>query len=310
MPLNKVGGPGDLALEMDVVTATEVTGASVSPQPTPNGHSDPAMARFGAIVPVLGAHAQAGASGVALALADAAALAGLRVLLVDGADPGRSGLAGVCQVEGPSMSVGDTRAAIRIAARQLGRAAVDVRRLVGVGAPLTVAAVPKPPEWAASLAAPVDLTVVDVGWDPWRLMTGGSEIGPLAWCLAAPAATRPMLVVRPTVPSVGLAEAVIARYSLGQRRVHLAPVAGLVVTGADSWPNQVRAGLGYLLQQAAERAHFIPSDSEATVVGWTANPLPVATTTAAAGLLRVLGGRFAEAAGPPPPRRGRLLRRS
>lgn len=297
---------------MDVVDrAMEVMGGPVAPVAThrnPRGQVDPVMARFGAIVPVLGAHGQVGASGVALALADAAALVGLRVLLVDAADPGRSGLAGVCHVEGRSIVTGADRAAVRVATRYLGRVAVDVRRLVGTGLPLTVSAVPLRRQWAASVRGPVDLTVVDVGWDVWRLMTANTELGPLAWCQTGSAMVRPVLVVRPTMPSVGVAEAVIARYARGQL-VDLAPLAGLLVVGASTWPTTVVAALGHLMRQAAPHALFIPHDPNAAMHGWSTRSLPAAITTAVAGLLRGLGGRYAEAAGPPPARRSRLLRR-
>ena len=105
---------------------------------------------LGTLVPVLGAHPQAGASDIVLALADAAAMCDLRVLLIDCADPARSGLAGIAGVEGRSLSVSADKAPVRLASRLLARGAVATRRLVGDGSPLAVSAVPQPLAWAAA----------------------------------------------------------------------------------------------------------------------------------------------------------------
>ena len=59
---------------------------------------------FGAVVPVLAGSPGAGASVLAAALTDTLQLAGRCVLLVDAADPARSGLAAAASAEGPWTS--------------------------------------------------------------------------------------------------------------------------------------------------------------------------------------------------------------
>lgn len=287
---------------------------SVAPTASVTSHAgfDPAPLGLGLVVPVLGAHPQSGASGVALAMADAAAAAGLRVLVVDCADPARSGLAGVAQVEGRSTASAPGRAPVRLAQRRLPRGQVEVRRIVGEGTPLASGSVPLPPDWVTAVAAQADLTVVDLGWDLWNLMVPGTPLGPLSWCLGAASWTRPVLVVRATAPGVALAEGVLARYRLGTQRAGLVLPAALAVVGARSWPAAVAAVLGFQLHQfAAEHPPiWFPHVDEVAVGGWGPHPVSADLVRAAAALLYGLGGPVAEAIGPPAaPRRG-LLRRS
>jgi hypothetical protein len=152
------------------------------------------------LVPVLGAHSYAGTSGVALAMADAAAALGLRVLLVDCADPVRTGLAGVCGTEGASTPVPHTAVAVRVSQRMAERGGVQVRRLVAAG-PLAAAQIPPPKAWAAVAPTGFDLTVVDLGWDVWPLLTSPAELGPAWWLAAVTEQNSPVLVMRPSMSS-------------------------------------------------------------------------------------------------------------
>jgi hypothetical protein len=247
---------------------------------------DPMALGSRVVIPVLGAHQQAGASGVALTVADVAARAGLRALLVDCADPARSGLAWVCHAEGRSVGAGEGRVPIRVAVRQTSDLAqVAVRRLVGHGSPMTVEQVPVPTAWALVDPEPRDLAIVDIGWDVWRLMTASTHVGPLAWCMGPPAATFPILVMRATVASVALAEAVLVRYQSGVSRAGLVGLHGLAVVGASRWPVQARAVMGSLLGQVAPRAVFFGHDDQVAVEGWSVAPTPTALQNAASVLL-------------------------
>jgi hypothetical protein len=266
--------------------------------------SVPDMSWLGTLVPVLSAHPYAGASGVALALADAAASRGLRVGLIDCSDPARSGLAGVCQVEGRSMPVGRHEVHVRAATRNLARGVIDVRRMVGTGGPVSPSVVPAPAEWLMTWTNPVDVTVVDLGWDLWSLMAPGTALGPLLWCRPV-GIHLPVLVVRATVPSVALAEGVVSRYMRGMSSLGLAPLETLAVVGASSWPKDVLAAMGHLMRAGMGRAVFVPSDEHANVAGWTISPSPATSIPAAEAVLRACGGRIAEAMGDAHPQRKR-----
>ncbi len=282
------------------------------PIPAPPAPTEgPAELGLGTVVPVLGAHPQAGTSGMALALADAAALAGLRVLLIDCADPARSGLAGVCAVEGPSISRGDGHAPLRLAIRTLPRGVVNVRRMISEGAPLTAGQVPQPSVWAGAAADRFDLTVVDLGWDFWPLTSPGSRLGPLAWCIGRPGATFAVLVLRTGVSSVSLAEGVLYRYQMGMQRLGFVDLRAAVAVGDESWPRECLVVMGHHLRQLARHTLFVPPTPEVATTGWTTKPSPGPSLRAAATLLYGLGGPVAQAVGPPPvPRRGKTRRRS
>ncbi|WP_238009384.1 hypothetical protein KZZ52_27705 [Dactylosporangium sp. AC04546] len=274
---------------------------------------DPTRFGLGVVVPVLGAHPQAGASGIALALADAAAGAGLRVLLLDCADPARSGLAGVCAVEGRSVPGARGRAGIRPATRQLRRGVVTVRRIAATGEPLDVRRVPLPAAWIAADDNHFDLTVVDAGWDAWSLLATGERLAPLLWCTGS--ATFPVLVLRPTIGSAGLAEGTIARYDDAVRTAGLVPLYATVVVGARTWPATVVPVLGHRLAQRRRRTLFAEATAESAVSGWTTGPAPPASLRAATVLLRAVTGAAPSGAAPtaaparPPQRRPGWLRR-
>ncbi|WP_223874370.1 hypothetical protein [Salinispora mooreana] len=260
---------------------------------------DPSELGLGVLVPVIGAHPQAGASGVALTLADTAAAAGARVLLIDCADPARSGLAGVCQREGRSVATGEGKASIRLAARATARGALDVRRLVSMGTPLLADAVPRVHAWVAAAAGEFDLTVVDVGWDVWRLMMPSSPMGALAWCAGNPVSTYPVLVARSTMASTALAEVLLTRYQVGEQLGMLTPVRRVVALGAASWPTQVRSSLGRLMCQVRDPAVFAPLSPEHVVSGWGTTAAPAESVPAASTLLHGLGGHLADLIAPP-----------
>jgi hypothetical protein len=259
----------------------------------------------GAVVPVLAAHPQVGVSGVALAMADAAAAAGLSVLLVDGADPRRSGLAGIASHEGPTVPVAGGSWSVRVSLRApAGGRPVQVRRSVAPAAPWTPVDMPAPGAWLMAAPGWWDLAVVDLGWDAWHLLSGPQSLGPMRWLSGDRQPITPVLVVRATVPSLAAAEGVLSRYLAAYAAGWLAGVGQVAVVGASSWPPRVLGGAGRLARLAAGREVFVPWVRSAAVAGWSASPLPVELLDAGRRLLAGVGGRVAAAVGPiPQPRR-------
>ncbi|MFY1636179.1 hypothetical protein ACN27F_23375 [Solwaraspora sp. WMMB335] len=256
----------------------------------------PTTLGLGAVIPVLGAHSQAGTSGIALAVADAAARTGRRVLLVDCADPARSGLAGACDVEGRSVAGTRRAAGIRLASRHLPRGiGVSVRRLLGTGTPMRPDELPTLTSWVAADHNEFDLTVVDIGWDVWSLTVPDSGLGPLTWATGRPGEVFPMIVMRATAASVALAEGVLTRYLAGVEPFGLVQPHGVAVVGAGSWPARTRNVMGFQLARLAHRALFVPASSEAAVAGWTTDPAPTASVRAATALLKTVNRSAAPA---------------
>lgn len=246
---------------------------------------DPTEFGLGVLIPVVGGHPGAGASGVALALADAAASAGLRTLLIDGADPARSGLTNVWTSQlrsDPPCRDGATMGTVA-------RAGLLGRQLRGNGRPLPARTYPALTEWSSpdfgADHGPFELTVVDVGWNAW---TGFNEVrfGPLAWVGASAASTHPVLVAAATLPSLRLTAGVHARWSaaLASREVEAAPRLVLSTSTAVSPALQVRCppSLADLIADAT----CFPPVAYAAAGGWGSHPLPAAALSAAG---RVLG---------------------
>lgn len=281
------------------VTATQ---AAVSvPRPP-----EPSLENLGTVVLVFGAQPQSGTSGVALALADTAAAAGLRVLLIDSSDPARSGLAAVCHTESSAVPGGPGGFQIRRGTRRIGQHAVRVMRLVAGTRPPRLDQIPRPIDWAdAARPAQADLTVVDAGYDVWQTMAPESGLGPLRWSSLRTITVHPLLVTKATWPSASAAEVVLHRYNVGVQRAGFAPVRHVVVTAATAWPSQVRGAMGQLLNALADTAVFLPHHAEAAVNGWRTDPTPPELSGPAASVVRGLGEPFAAALpAPEPSRRG------
>lgn len=303
-----VSAPQPAALPVLAPLPTAAPPDAMSAQPV-----NPAALGLGTVIPVIGAHPYAGASGVALAVADAAAALGLRVLLIDCADPVRTGLAGVCTAEGASVPVADGSGSIRVSFRQLDRGGVQMRRLVPASAaPITAQQIPPPHVWAGIAPSGVDVTVVDLGWDPWLLLARLSTLGPAWWLAGDPAQLAPVLVMRPTMSSAAKAEGTLTRYAAGVQHRLLAPISQVAVVGGETFPPQVLAAAGPMTQRAVQRAVFFPWSTDREIPGWTTDATPGPLIAAGTQLLRGAGGRLAAAAGPPPPssRRRGLFRKA
>jgi len=150
---------------------------------------------FGTVIPVLAGHPGGGASVLAAVLADALAAQGHRVLLVDTADPLRSGLADATTDDGPRLA-GPHRS---VGIRQSERGPIRCARLEYTGVPVRSAGmVPAPQYWTPPDGA-VDVTVVDIGWDAWAL--GAMPLqGPGEWLRHGTPTPRPRSSAPPPTP--------------------------------------------------------------------------------------------------------------
>jgi hypothetical protein len=225
-------------------------------------------AGFGALIPILSGSPAAGASVVAAALTDALQIAGRCALLVDAADPARSGLAAAATADGPWTHAPHPELAIRYSWREHALLARLETRLPMV----TPGMVPPPPAWLPQLD-PLHVTVVDIGHDGWRA-TANPLVGAGGWLRYGTPVQRPLIVVRPTRPSLRQAEQVLARLDRWiAAGAAVAPFA-LVVTGAKRWPAGVAGAAGQRLASLVEDAVFIPHDPQVEAGGITDDLLP------------------------------------
>ncbi|WP_253258682.1 hypothetical protein [Pseudonocardia sp. N23] len=246
----------------------------------PPGAVEPvSWAGFGALIPVVAGSPGAGASVVAAAIADLLQLAGKCVLLIDAADPARSGLAAAAEAEGPWTSTLTPDLSLRYSWR--GQALLA--RLESTLPVITPGMVPPPPQWLPEVD-PLHVTVVDVGHDGWR-----AAASPLAgaggWLRLGTPAQRPLLVVRPTRPSLRHAEQVLARLEPWVNVGAATYPYQLVVVGAKRWPAGVVGAAGRRLEPMTETAVFLPHDDDVLVAGVTPELLPDRLLDALAPLL-------------------------
>ena len=209
-------------------------------------------------IAILAAHSGAGASTVALAIAEAAAASDRRVHLVDFAHPFRSGLVAAASEELGTDVTGAWRRGQRSGVT-IDRPATKVAAsgwpvpLVGVGPALTVVDL--------GLVAPENLT---------RLAADRSRF---------------VVVCRPTVPGVRLSEQLLDQLTRQ-------PVA-IAAVGPSRWSGEVTASLGPRLRalHAAGRVVPVPTDRRLQVTGLTSSPLPKSVRSAGRQLLDLFDGR-------------------
>lgn len=235
---------------------------------------------FSAVVPVLASSPGAGASVLAAALADVLALAGWRTLLVDTADPPRSGLAMAADTEGPDV----VRVHPEVGLRFSWRAGVLLARIQTALPLLAPGMVPPPPAWCPP-GMRAQATVVDIGHDAWRAAADPLS-GAGAWLRRGTPASTPLLVVRPTRPALVHAEQVLARLEPWVRIGAAAPIARLVVMGARKWPNGVAGAAGRRVAGLLPEAVFVPYDRALAASGVTPELTPARLRRAATPLLR------------------------
>jgi hypothetical protein len=152
---------------------------------------------------------------------------------------------------------------------------------------LTPGMVPPPRFWRP-VVRELHATVVDIGHDAWRV-SAHPLIGAGEWLRWGTPAPRPVLVVRPTRPSLVHAEQVLARLEAWVEIGAATPPVQLVVMGAKRWPAGVAGVAGRRLARLVEGAVFVPHDAELAVGGVTAEVTPAHAQDAVVPLLRSWG---------------------
>lgn len=211
------------------------------------------------VVVVVGCHGGAGASTVALGLAEAAVSA----RVVECCTAAASGLAAASSAEFGVSGDGWTRGS---------RASVMLERRADRVSSAAGCSPPSP--------GSLPLTVVDCGWDVDLLASGDGWLGDLVRNESVV-----VVVARPTLPGLRRLEA--ATGLLGQGRV-VAVVVGL----EKRWPRQVERALGLhgRALRAAGRLVCLPHDPGLAVNGLTPEPLPASIVTGCSALLTMLEG--------------------
>ena len=278
-----VGGPPG---GRGIVVAAEVGQAAAAVQrhglpPTVATAVD--WSEFGQVIPVLSGSPGAGASVLSAVISDVLQLAARCVLVVDTADPARSGLALATKSEGPGGP--GPHSAVRI--RYAWRAQALLARVESSLPVLTPGMVPPPRFWRPAVRE-LHATVVDIGHDAWRV-SAHPLIGAGEWLRRGTPAPRAVLVVRPTRPSLVHAEQVLARLEAWVEIGAATPPAQLVVMGAKRWPAGVVGVAGRRLARLVEGAVFVPHDAELAVGGVTAQVTPAHAQDAVVPLLRSWG---------------------
>jgi hypothetical protein len=228
-------------------------------------------------IAVVAAHSGAGASCVALALADALSAEGRACRLIEAAHPCRSGLVTAAEAELGFDPSGCWRRGSRRMSTVYRRADED-----------------PPEDWPGSDDA--GATIVDLGLPSPRNLDLLRMDGP-----------RLVVTCRVSVPGIRLAEYLLAE--LSEAAVVLAAV------GAGRWPGEVTASTGPRMQRlrAAGRVVSVPEDRRLHCTGPTTAPLPKPVAAAGRALLALLDAAGTGATAPPsqsappntPPRRGK-----
>jgi hypothetical protein len=211
----------------------------------PNGQLGVALS--GRVVMVVGCHGGAGASTVALAVAEAAGESGPSVRLLDCASAERSGL----------LTAVDAELGVEPSGWRRGRRArLPIDRVAGVLA--SAADVPAPPD--EPLGA-VEVTVVDSGWGATGVLSGGSWLAQVAESAAV------VLVARATVPALRQLEQAMAMCC------HNPVVA---VQGPSRRDRSVYATAGPQLSAAQDAGLVVrvPSNRQLAAAGIASAPLP------------------------------------
>lgn len=237
---------------------------------------------FGMVIPVLAGSPGAGASVLAAALADVLQLAGRRTILVDAADPARSGLAMAARNAGPWVRGPHPAVCIRYSWR--GQAVLaQLETWLPVIAP---GMVPPPRFW--HLGVNLDATVVDLGHDSWRL-AAHPLAGAGGWLRSGTPMPKPVLVVRASRPALHHAEQVLSRLEPWVGTGVASTPVRLVVMGAKRWPRGVAGSAGRRVAGLLSDAVFVPYVSSTAVGGVGPDISPEPLRRAVTPLLRAWG---------------------
>jgi hypothetical protein len=265
------------------VSALDIASAPSRVSPVAGADLSP----FGVVVPVLAGSSGAGASVFAAAAVDALQRAGRCTLLVDAAEPFRSGLSSATEVEGQHATSPAPGIRVRYSWRDH---AVMASRETDLDP--AVAAIPglEPLQWLPlPPLEPLHTTVVDLGQD-WTRPESCAPDGACGW-LRTPtgrsSAPRPVLVVRATRPSLMAAEAALARLDTQVGAGQLVAPARLVVMASwkkRGWPAGVTGAAGARVARLLDDAVFVPYDRDLDLGGVTADPTPTRVQAVVAGL--------------------------
>jgi hypothetical protein len=258
---------------------------------------------FGVVLPVLSGSAGAGASVFAVAAVDALQRAGRCALLIDGAEPSRSGLSTAAAVEGPHTSGPAPSVRVRYSWRNhavLARMETDLPALTPIP-PL------EPQQWLPvdPPLTPLHVTVVDLGQD-WARAATDPLSGACGWLRGSAANTPqacPVLIVRATRPSLMAAEAALARLDPWVSSGELVAPVQLVVMASwkrRGWPSGVTGTAGARVARLLDAAVFVPYDRDLDLGGITEDPTPARIQSVVASLLNDWGLLAPIQAGPWP----------
>ncbi|UJW32552.1 hypothetical protein L3Q67_01815 [Saccharothrix sp. AJ9571] len=267
-----------LVAQTTIAAAHEAQGESLAV----DGHEADAS-RFGRVVPILAATSGTGASVTAAVISDALQIEGKSVLLVDTADPVRSGLSRAARTEGPPTD--KPFPSVRI--RYSWRAQAVLARLDSTLPVITPSMVP-PPEYWPPTGRRLDVTVADVGHDPWRV-GARPVVGAGQWLRPTNPAPIPIVVARPTLPSILHAEQLMSRLEPWIHSGLVTRPEHMIVVGARRWPRVIAHAGGRLLRTMVDNASFMPHDPTLKVHGITPAVTPAAARRAIEPLLRELG---------------------
>lgn len=215
--------------------------------PTPSFPSPDLFGRPAVLV--LAAHAGAGASTVALAVAEA--LSGhQQVQLVEYADPCRSGFDAASSRE---LGVDES------GWRRGRRGAVDLARLAKQSS--SDHDFPMPPSPGTEASTGERLLVIDAGLPAMPMLSGSR------WVTALKSGSQVVVVTRMTVPALRQTEHMMSA---------LEAPALLACVGSNHWPRVVTASCGPALRaaRASGRVVTVPVDRRLAVSGLTPDPLP------------------------------------
>lgn len=243
---------------------------------------------FGFLIPVLAGSAGAGASVFAAAAADVLQRAGRCALLVDAAEPFRSGLRSATEVESRHTTAPVPDVRVQYNWRHH---AVVAGRETDLDPATCAAPGLEPMQWLPlPPLEPLHTTVVDLGQD-WIRAEACDPAGACEW-LRAPVsgspAPRPVLIVRATRPSLMAAEAALARLDSLTTSGRLVGPARLVVMASwkkRGWPAGVTGTAGARVARLLDDAVFVPYDRDLDLGGVTADPTPARVQAVVAELL-------------------------
>jgi hypothetical protein len=134
----------------------------------------------------------------------------------------------------------------------------------------------------------LDVTIVDVGHDSWRI-AAHPLVGAGEWLRTGTPAPIPVLVVRATRPSLVHAEQTVSRMEPWISSGAATVLGQLVVTGAKRWPPGVAGSAGRRVAGLLNNAVFLPHERATAIGGVAATLTPSSLRAAVTPLLRRSG---------------------